>query len=78
MRLEARRSVSVKCIWEIPDNSEIILDGKGDNLVYIRLVKHLHVSAAIELLSFPMGSFGFVSLNFAKRHQIANKTKNIA
>ena len=62
----------------IPDNSGIFLDGKGDNLVYIRLVKHLHASAAIELLSFHMGSFGFVYLNFAKRHQIADKTKTIA
>ena len=68
----------MKCIWEIPDNSEIFLDGKGDNMVYMKLVKHLYVSAAIELLSFPMDSFGYVSLNFAKRHQIADKTKTIA
>ena len=60
------------------DNSEIPLDIKNVNLVYIRLMKHLHVAAAIELLSFPMGSFGFVCLNFAKRHQIADKTKTIA
>ena len=42
----------------------------------MKLVKRLHVSAAIELLSFPMGSFGFVCLNFAKRYQIADKNQD--
>ena len=57
----------MKYIWEIPDNSEVFLDGKSDNMVYIRLVKRLCLSAAIELLSFPTDSFGFVCLNIAKK-----------
>ena len=36
-------------------------------MVYVKLVKYLYVSAAIELLSFPTGQIGFVCLNIAKK-----------